>query len=447
MFCTKCGAQIDDNALICPNCGEEVEKLEKKISETTQQNVYSNNYADSGSPYGSKLSSVITKKPINKKTLAIVIGAIVAVIALISIISISSSRVNAGKFINDEITFNGYNGYATINTSEIYDYTNLDIALGGTKYSDKYKDSLWGDLIDGGASLATNAYISIEVDKEDHLKNGDVVNATIEINYDGINKVLKTRKKLKGKKVYKEKYKVKGLEEPTLIDPFEVINSVSYDMTGNYNSTDILYNVEYNKNIGEFNVRYISNNSYSSNLLEILDSENERIGTISFSDDDSAYTSTKKISISTNLEEDDLQAYGIILSSTKKEYTPLTVSYLTKADKMSAKDFNALKKLATDEFAASYNGSKYKEAYFCCDNNPSYEVNSIYFIYSYKSSYNQKIEYGYAKINNLKINSNNEITNIDDAYIYENIYYDSIDAIKTRLNDSWDNVSKVSVKK
>lgn len=74
MFCVKCGKQVEDEALFCPNCGTVVQsvKMEDSVSSNQKNNEMSHQ----------------NKKGMNKKRIAVIVGSILVVCLCIAIFSL-----------------------------------------------------------------------------------------------------------------------------------------------------------------------------------------------------------------------------------------------------------------------------------------------------------------------------------------------------------------------
>lgn len=224
-YCGKCGAQMDEQATVCPQCGaaSEQPKQQEGVKEQTQNLV-------------AKL-----KDPKNRKPLGIALLVIIAIVVIAAVVKSGKKTINLEEMVHVE--YSGYDGYGTASASIDYDqYTSkLKEAL-GNKYPDM--DELDWDGEDNGLSYAfqlEEVYdsIEIELDKAEGLSNGDEVTATISYDQEAAKKV---GIKLKGDSV---KITVEGLEEVEAYNPFDDLQvtfngvspnaSVEWDYTGDKN--------------------------------------------------------------------------------------------------------------------------------------------------------------------------------------------------------------------
>ena len=90
MFCQQCGAQIDDKALFCNNCGTRTNNVQQPVQQQpVQQPVYQQ-------PMQQPYVQAQPKKKVNGKLIAIIGGA-VAVVAAIVVAIILIQRVGAKR--------------------------------------------------------------------------------------------------------------------------------------------------------------------------------------------------------------------------------------------------------------------------------------------------------------------------------------------------------------
>lgn len=431
MFCEKCGKQIENDELFCENCGAKVEQE----TEGTHKELLSNTVEK-------------IKNPANKKLIAIVSAvSVIVVIAIIVLVSLLN-RVSAEKYINDEINFYGYNGYATVSVEDVYDYYGLSDALGNANYFDLNNDLL-NTLVSSVSGYSLFELISVSFDKYDMLSNGDEVTATIRIDYDLINQ-FKFDKKLVGKKEYTKTFTVSGLEEAKVIEPFGIIQSVTYDVTND--SSSIIYNEEYLENFEDYSVHYYKD-SYSEPKLEVVNKDNNTIMYITYNSDSNAYSSTKQIAVNAYYEETELCPEGLIVAPTKKQYDPLIVDYLRDKDSISKESLTQLKNVADKDIGYYNSKAKFEKAFFgCTDKNDDNFDNAIVFVYSYEDLWSEKTNYIEVKIEDIKINSKNELIDYTDSsdYVYgfyASSGYDSISALEDDLKNSngWTEITTVTI--
>jgi RNA polymerase subunit RPABC4/transcription elongation factor Spt4 len=214
-FCENCGAEMDDNQVVCPNCGNGAEaeavKAEEKVAEATQTTTSSAAKSD------------------NVKKYAIIGGIAAAVVILIAIIA---SILSGGwkKPINNY--FKGMEkGNLKTYTKAFPDFYNDKVDL-----DDDDMDKLHDSLED---SYGKNIKIKYEVTKKENIKKDDLkkVQEYIEKVYDEDVKVtagkeVKVKATIKGKddsdtdtqKMYV--YKING--------KWKLLNGVSPDTAKSY---------------------------------------------------------------------------------------------------------------------------------------------------------------------------------------------------------------------
>ena len=214
-FCENCGAEMDDNQVVCPNCGNGAEaeavKAEEKVAEATQTTTSSAAKSD------------------NVKKYAIIGGIAAAVVVLIAIIA---SILSGGwkKPINNY--FKGMEkGNLKTYTKAFPDFYNDKVDL-----DDDDMDKLHDNLED---SYGKNIKIKYEVTKKENIKKDDLkkVQEYIEKVYDEDVKVtagkeVKVKATIKGKddsdtdtqKMYV--YKING--------KWKLLNGVSPDTAKSY---------------------------------------------------------------------------------------------------------------------------------------------------------------------------------------------------------------------
>lgn len=206
MFCRNCGAQIADDATKCEKCGFEVvqEVQEKKTTEL-------------------KLKvDVDVKELVQKNKKAVTIGAAVAAVLLLVIVFALTKKTTVN--LNDYVTVT-FSGYDTVGRA----YYEFDEKAFLEDFSDKIKmkkkkgnadaEEMYAILSEvSGAELMMYNCVAGSLDKTSDLSNGD----TVKIEWNCEDEIAKENFNVKLK--YKEKeYKVEGLEQAKIVDPFEGI--------------------------------------------------------------------------------------------------------------------------------------------------------------------------------------------------------------------------------
>lgn len=177
----SCGNVLNPGAKFCPKCGNKVGDAPAAVSsldDTAAVPAIPNSAAPNftqAAPAAAVGTAV--KKPVNKKTVAI-IGAVSAVVIIGIIIAIVIANLPPKINLNDyiKIEYDGYNGYGRIDTSFDTDKFRADwegklkftgdISTMGT-YLDSYTNPV--DVV------LYNVKYSYSVDKYSNLSNGDVV--------------------------------------------------------------------------------------------------------------------------------------------------------------------------------------------------------------------------------------------------------------------------------
>lgn len=408
MICKKCGNIIDDTAQFCTKCGYVVIESNNK----SKQN-----------------------KSINYKKIVPVVTLLCLVAVIGIIIASQAGKVSAKKYIINSPIFSGYNGFAKISDYDVFDYELLESDIGEQK-----RVSWDSDPID---------YIDIEIDKTDHISNGDVVTATITINYDRFNS-FEFDKEISGKKKYTKKYTVRGLEEPTVIDPFEGIKNVIFDKTSN--QCIIKLDSDYNK---DFNTFYVHCNDKSL----IISKPDEFSDWVSYKYNVDDLETDNQITISIDCEDDKYGSDGILISPTSKQIEPITCDYLINGNDILKEDYDELINLATHEME-SYSTKpdlKFIKMYFSSDrlSDGSYATdcfNQICCLFSYNFYGNTR--YAHVDFNDVKLLSTGLLfdpyENIDIKGVghrrYSNIIEASVKEFEATKKDAWITSYELNIK-
>ena len=238
MFCEKCGSELKENARFCEKCGAPV-----KIPEGQENAQNAAGAAPAGSAAGSaagasasaaagasipkvdagKIMEQISCLP--KKTLGIIGGAAVAVIVLLVLIFGRGKTVKLTPYVSVE--FSGVNNYGSA------DYT-FDEDAFRKKYDGKVKFRNTKELRElkelMGKNFDYNGYaldyllddcVTISVDPDEGLKNGDTVTLTFDVDEEAVKETFGCKVKFKD-----QTYTVEGLEEVGTTDIFEDLDIV-----------------------------------------------------------------------------------------------------------------------------------------------------------------------------------------------------------------------------
>lgn len=447
MFCEKCGNEIGENENFCQKCGWSVNPANK---DDRTPNLDTD--IVSTQPVPIKENEKKEKKPINKKYLLFGGIAIAVILLLIIIISSLSGTVNPQKYFIDDsnVKYSGYNEFGKINVNDLFDIRSLLLDLGGGEENliatvnksvsgqiDKKYGSVMSSLFDG---LSINSIInefekegiSIEADKTENLKNGDEITVTVKIDSEYFKK-YDFKKSLKDVDSVSKTYTVSGLNQATIIDPFDFIESVIYDEKEK--KSYIRYKKNYLNETEAFSVA-----AYENSRLRIKGKDGQTIGTIGFSSDKGSYESTKKITVklSSGLSVDSFSSKGFMLSAVEKDFTPLTLDYLKDASRLKSADYTTLKSIADEDTKS--NSPVFQKAYLCTDSSTA--SNKIVFIYSYKS--NDKTLFLNCYFDGVKICSDG---NLFTEQLYDHINYsgyDSMQKILDNLKTNWSSIVEIS---
>ena len=189
MFCNQCGQKLNDNATFCTACGNSIQPREGRAPTSGGTPA-----AYPAAPVPAAGAAAMPKKPVNKTVIVIITVSFVVLVTVISLLIYRSQFVSFGKFINDSIAPEGYDGYATIAPSDVIDSESLLYSLG-----DVNVDYNWLVGESTAANLVLAEGVSVELSKSENICNGDTVTATINVDYDVLNHKLRPQKKLRGK--------------------------------------------------------------------------------------------------------------------------------------------------------------------------------------------------------------------------------------------------------
>lgn len=268
MVCSKCGIDNNKNSAFCTACGTPL------VTDTSNNN-----------------QTNPIKKKSNKNLTGIIIAAAAALLILISviiIIAIQPKKVNVEEFI--EISYSGYDGYATASAS--LDRDGLHGAILEKKGNKKDNDNDAFDLAAHTKRLQ-EAYeleelirtIRLEIQPNENLSNGDEI--VVDIYYD--NETAKKHKiRFTGERIKQE---VEALSAILEMDPFE-------NLTVSFSGISPAGYLEY---------EYTGDNDYiSSYSFEIDKSSDLRNG--------------DKVIFSINYMDEDTVRNGYVFTVKEKEY-------------------------------------------------------------------------------------------------------------------------------
>ncbi len=215
-YCTRCGAQLDENMRFCTNCGQAV----AVIAPTVQPNTPAE--APTGDPnWNPDQPAYIPPMPPQpkKSKKGLVIGLICGLAALIAAIVGAIVIINNGKQIKlDEylvVEYSGYNGYGTARVS----YDQERFLKDNMK---KFKKSQLMSQESAALVFAESTWTMGSLDKYNDLSNGDELHFTWSISPEEqklMEQMYGVRMKFNGKD-----FSVEGLTEVGSFDPFEYLD-------------------------------------------------------------------------------------------------------------------------------------------------------------------------------------------------------------------------------
>lgn len=312
------------------------------------------------------------KKPVNKKLIGIIAGAVAAffIVSIAVIIAVvNGSKVSINDYIADEISFSGLNGYATADYSQVVDFYGLELALRDAEALD-YENMTEEELYEAFYDEFYNSYydssnitdfVDVECMTENNgsLSNGDEVEIRITVNKEAINNYKAYGKKINSKETITKKYKVSGLADPIVIDVLAGIESVdvvetassSYNGITKRTSFEFVIKDEYaeGKVVGDYKV--VITYSYGSvnyAVYTALDNEYLFNGRIMDAYDDDSEFDTASATVACQLVQNgDPTYYGFVCEPSSAEITARKRSNIIRsADDISDESFNLLKNKA-----------------------------------------------------------------------------------------------------
>lgn len=406
MFCSKCGAKIEEGATVCSSCGE------------------INNHIGLEKPNNSK-----KKKGKGLFALVLIIPMVVAACFVFK----SFGSIDFKNYINDDLKYYGISGYATTVAQSAIDAKSLTRDL--AEKSDYYS-------VDEDISEC----IVIELDKTNLIANGDVITATITVNYDGFNS-HNYKKKLKGKSQYIVKYKVKGIDEGVVIDPFEAIESISYDVAvadflSESDALDIVISKDFCKEY-EGGITYRYTDSHYGHL-EVADAQGSQIGQIVIEAYTNEISSTGKITLMVSIMTDVFLNNGITFYPEKKEIEPVMIDYVKDASEFTPEMLESLEKEAVEfiktERESDLHNIKLEKILFAFDEKYGNEANVVDFIFSGLSNRDNSACTDSVSLTGVKVNSNKQLIYRSERFYSRPRENNNTEKIIEGLNENWTKV-------
>ena len=428
MFCTNCGKDNQENAAHCTECGASMNSAPAQSAP-----------AQSAPVATTPVSATATESPMKKfmtpKFIGIAAGILVVIIVGICVLAYNIGRVNMKDFmiskedfIDDEIV-TGINGRGVANADDFFDFKEFNELI------DFDLDDL-GDMADFAglfSSMEDFDYpVEVKINKDKELKNGDVIEVTLKIDKESLEKDFDV--KTYGKEKMTFKYTVSGLQEATILDPFQFIDITFKGINSDY-YVDIDVNKEKSKKIKnlEFKCDGYKVTVYNKDLDVVTKLYYEDI------------ESEGKIKVKCTYNEEDLAKELFLIDETVKEYdVPDLGDYATKASDISIDDIKVLKaeadkKLKDKVYTDEEGKFKFNKIYFNVaqdGSDLSYDHNKLYITYYY----DRVTEYEYIEddvdcciiafmIEDIVV-KDGKIVGLDDIYISygrNNSDYDIID--------------------
>lgn len=347
MFCGNCGAENAEGSKFCKSCGKplsggsnqptKIVPPDKSVGESTEGNNTSHQ------------SVVEGKKP--SKNIIIGVAAVVVLIVIIAVVANAKPTINLNDYMMVES--NGYDGYGTARAS--IDWDAIEEKYGEKLSFTNQALQEYGGLLNMMTPLdVVRDSVSVELDSNDELSNGDVLNYTWDVDDE-----LSTYVKVKVK--YKDNtYTVSGLEEIGSFDAFSDV-TVTFDGFAPNGTANIEYN---GSELSRYDFRCDKTNGLSNG--DVI-----------------------KVTIDNSKMEAYAQNLGKIPDSTEKEYTVSGLDeYLSSYSELTDDFVNTLHSEAEDTIYA-YTASNYDDSSSLSDlSYVGYIMNMVKNTDGYYNSYN-----------------------------------------------------------
>lgn len=201
MFCEKCGTQLPDDAMFCPECGEKV-----KVLASPQPQIQ---------PQEQKVKKTIPKKTIGLVAAAVAIVAVV--IGVVVFIATRPKKISLNQYVTAK--FEGFDGYGTVKIDFDEDQF-VEDNLKKVKFKGKDK-KVYQAFYDSAADALVDLVQGYELSQRDKLSNGGTVTYKWEIADEKILESFGVKMK------YSDiDFKVEGLKKIQEFDPFEAIDVI-----------------------------------------------------------------------------------------------------------------------------------------------------------------------------------------------------------------------------
>ena len=307
-FCGNCGTENEEGAKFCKSCGSALSQVQKEGT---------SNIVPDGKKITEGMKGLVSNIKLNKasKKVKIIVGALVAVVVLAIMVANAKPTINLDDYLVFETE--GYDGYGNA-------HVHVDWDAISEKYADKIKyvsaaKNQYGEFLNFLSPVeALRECVSVKVDSDSKLSNGDEVNCTWDVN-DNISDFITCKLKYDDKTL-----SVSGLTELGKFDAFKDLN-VSFSGTAPNGVIDI---------------------NYTGEELDYYD----------FQVDDSQGLSngdTVTIKISDDTVKNCAERYGKVPETSEKEYKVEGIkSYVTKLADINEEALSSMKAQAEDAYRA-----------------------------------------------------------------------------------------------
>ena len=462
MKCINCGKEIPDGTVFCRYCGTKQEPQEESHPEEVRKEVkkpkpvvdnYEDDYEDEEVGDDESVIKDIFKRVAADRKLQMMLLGIVGLIVIASIgfnlLSNMAKSVDIQKIVTYEKNTEQLDGNGTISVN--LDYDTLDNVINQDKkkkaIQEKYgSDSLLLNNMDEVMkSITASDFFSYEVDKNDSLKNGDVVTVTMKPGYFWESSVTFDEACSKLGMKMKDTYEIKvdWLKKGNYIDlAIDDCKSYVY-FSGPEGSGYAEFYLPETYNVGDY---YMTKNDYATDYRVVKN--NEEVGTISYmmkvaDNDYSTRTDsnlkegdeiTLYLAVSDNLKRSLEEDGTIVNTSLGIVKVPELAKPIEDKNALSESDFE---KIFRD--LGYVDNNMYRGAYIATLK-PSAVMNKEFgklnILYVLKDGRN----YSVARVGNLSKNSKGEIT-VGNDYTYNYVHIDNendIDGLKELLSNDYD---------
>ncbi len=220
MFCGKCGAENENGAKFCKVCGAELESSMGQITNNIGAKI-----TDAKEAASVDLNKAVDKvKSVSKPKIIGITAVAVAVVAVIFMIASSGPSINLNDYLTIETE--GYDGYGTARTS--IDWAAIEEKYGKKlEYKSKSKEEYGGLLQYMSPVDVINEKVRVSLDQTGKLSNDSEISYKWEVDED-LSEYVNCKVKFKD-----STFKVEGLTEVGVFDPFELLSVSFYGIAPN----------------------------------------------------------------------------------------------------------------------------------------------------------------------------------------------------------------------